>query len=221
MKFFLSLLFVSTLSSILTLSGCGAVSTAVSHHSLDVQTEMSKSIFLQPIPAVNRLVYVQVKNTSDQQSLQINSMLIQNLLENGWTVTTDYNQAQQFLQVNILQAGKTTQSGSSNALLAGFGGTVIGAAAGQAIGHSGGAAVAGGAVGGLGEVISDALVHNTIYSIVTDVQLSVRKPTQHGFTPWHLYQTRVVSTAQRVDLSFDSAEPQLSAQIAQSIANIL
>lgn len=106
MKFFLSLLFVSTLSSILTLSGCGAVSTAVSHHSLDVQTEMSKSIFLQPIPAVNRLVYVQVKNTSDQQSLQINSMLIQNLLENGWTVTTDYNQAHNFYRSIFFRPAK-------------------------------------------------------------------------------------------------------------------
>ncbi len=53
----------------LMLSGCSATHTAISKRNLQVQTKMSDTIFLDPVADDKRTVFVQVRNTSDQQGL--------------------------------------------------------------------------------------------------------------------------------------------------------
>ena len=55
----------------LLLAGCAATTTAISKRNLDVQTKMTESIFLDPVPADQRTVYVQVRNTSDKPDFDI------------------------------------------------------------------------------------------------------------------------------------------------------
>lgn len=54
---------VAVMSSVLVLSGCGAMGTAIKKRNLDVKTQMSETIWLEP--SNNRTVYLQIKNTSD------------------------------------------------------------------------------------------------------------------------------------------------------------
>ena len=46
------------------LSGCGAMSTAIKKRNLEVKTQMSETIWLEP--STDRTVYLQIKNTSDK-----------------------------------------------------------------------------------------------------------------------------------------------------------
>jgi hypothetical protein len=131
-----------------------------------------------------------------------------------------------------------------DAMASGFGAGIAGAAVGAVAFGSAGGAVAGGLVAGLGSVIVDSSVHNVTYSIITDVQISVRAPKgvkvkqrtksklQQGSetqvtqsynqkTDWMRYRTRVMSYANKVNLKFEEAAPKLRVELASAIANIL
>ena len=48
----------------LMLSGCSAMSTAIKKRNLDVKTQMSQTVWLEP--SSQKTVYLQVRNTSDR-----------------------------------------------------------------------------------------------------------------------------------------------------------
>ncbi len=234
----------SALGAVVTISGCAGIGTAISHKDLKIQTKMSNSIFLPPVPENKQVVFVQVRNTTAKESINLRPELVRDLRENGWRVTHDMNKAYVLLQVNVLQVGKTNPSALKDSLAQGYGAGIAGAMVGAVATDSMGGAVAGGLIAGLGEVIVDASVHNVTYSMVTDVQISVRAPkgvkihekvrsdlqqgtstdvkqTYHQRSDWERYRTRVVSYANQVNLKFDKAAPILTDQLASSVANIL
>ena len=55
---------IIVISSVLVLSGCGAMGTAIKKRNLDVKTQMSETIWLEP--SNNHTVFLQIKNTSDK-----------------------------------------------------------------------------------------------------------------------------------------------------------
>ena len=128
-------------------------------------------------------------------------------------------------------------------------GGAAGGAAGYGLGAAGigvnntiaaiGGALAGAAIAGL----ADAYVQDTTYTIVTDVQVSERAPqgvvvsqseqaslsqgtsgtiTQSSSetTGSKRYRTRIVSTANKVNLDWEDAEPELVAGMSRSIGGI-
>lgn len=58
------LMTVMVVSSALVLSGCSAMGTAIKKRNLEVKTQMSETIWLEP--SNNKTVYLQIKNTSDK-----------------------------------------------------------------------------------------------------------------------------------------------------------
>ena len=91
--------------------------------------------------------------------------------------------------------------------------------------------------------VADAFVQDVTYSIITDVQISERagegvmvteRMTQDlaqgrggerllsatEVHDWKRYQTRVMSSANRVNLDFEDAAPELVAGLTQAIAGI-
>jgi predicted metalloprotease len=142
--------------------------------------------------------------------------------------------------------GKASPSALQEALGAGYGTPLAGALVGAGLANNASNAVAGagigGFLGGAGEMISGALVKNVTYSMITDLQIlertdeAVAQQTQSNLaqgtatqvtqssqttTNRHKFQTRVVSTANQVNLKFEEALPLLQAQLAKSIAGIL
>jgi hypothetical protein len=165
------------------LGGCAATTTAVAKRNLDVQTKMTDSIFLEPVPLGERIVYLEVRNTSDKPELDLQNQIRQGLVARGYTVVDDPRRAQFLLQANVLQAGRSSDTATEAAYDGGFGGSVLGGAAGGAIGYGIGRAGGGndvllGAAGALAgaaiEGISGAFVQDVTYSIVTDLQISER-----------------------------------------------
>ncbi len=235
---------VIVLGASVVLSGCAATQTALAHRNLEVSSRMSETIFLDPVTERQRTIYVQVRNTSDQplNTTHIAQELSQALLAKGYQMVAP-DQAHYVLQANVLAIGKMDEAAAQSALQAGFGGALMGMTL-ASTAHASLRAVAGGAMaGGLGEMLADTLVKNVTYSAITDIQISeamvptangnsvhgalesgaVKKPssaTTQNSGRWSHYRTRMVSTANQVNLAFDAALPQLQNQWVHALSGL-
>ena len=237
----------SIMVSTVSLSGCSAMSTAIKHHSLQTDSKMSNTIFLDPVPDNEKVVYVQVKNTSTQKMPDLKKAISEKLTASGWTVTNDVSKAYDLLQVNVLQVGKAQdQQAVWQTMQKGYGALALGGLAGVAGGYMTNSVAAGvgiGSVAALGSWVADSLVEDVTYSMITDVQVSVRskdaKVTQvtnsnlaqgsqsqtkqvvEQKTDWIRYRTRIASLADQVNLDFEDAAPKLVQETSKEIAGIL
>ncbi|HSH49244.1 MAG TPA: complement resistance protein TraT [Halomonas sp.] len=239
-----SVLLVAAMAGALLLSGCAATHTAITKRNLDVQTKMSETVFLDPRPASEKVVYLQIRNTSDEQGITIEPKIRQAVESRGYTVTNDLDQAYYLLQTNILQVGETDLRGAQTALAQGYGAGLTGAVVGGAAFGGGSGRVGTALVGGLVGMAANAMVKDVHFTMITDLQISERAAqgvvisennraalkqgtsghrtvTSHETTDWHRYQTRIVSTANQVNLTFDKALPELEQGLSQSIAGLL
>ncbi|EBQ8410813.1 complement resistance protein TraT [Salmonella enterica] len=234
----------AVLSSTLVLSGCGAMSTAIKKRNLEVKTQMSETIWLEP--SSQKTVYLQIKNTSDKDMSGLQAKVTKAVQEKGYTVSPSPENAHYWIQANVLKADKMDLRTTQGFLSQGYEGAIAGAALGAGItgynSSSAGATLGVGLAAGLVGMAADAMVEDINYTMVTDIQISektaasvqtdnvaalkqgtsgykVQTSTQTGNQ--HKYQTRIVSSANKVNLKFEEAKPVLEDQLAKSVANIL
>lgn len=234
------------ISALLLALGCAATSTGLGKRNLEVQTKMTDTIFLEPVPSFDRTVLVQVRNTSDRAEFDIAEAVKASIAARGYRIVNRPEQAHFLLQANVLQVGEESPTAAEQTFAGGFGGTLIGGAVGAA-----GARVAsddtrmliaGGLVGAATSSVVDALVEDVTYTVITDVQISERAGQGVVVTErldqslrqgsgariisatethdWKRYQTRIMSTANRTNLDFEDAAPQLVEGVTASIAGI-
>lgn len=235
------------LAATLALSGCAATTTAISKRTLDVQTKMTDSVFLEPVTAADRTVLVEVRNTSDRADLDVAPAVRAALAARGYRLVDDPADAQFVLQANVLQVGRTTRAAADGAFAKGFGSALIGGAAGAGIGRAASdqteVMIAGAIAGVATSAVADAFVQDVTYSIITDVQVSeragegvtvterMRQDLSQGsggqrilstteVHDWKRFQTRIMSSANQVNLDFEDAAPQLVAGLTRAIAGI-
>lgn len=226
------------------LAGCAATSMAISKRNLDVQTKMSSTVFLDPVTPEKRTLVLQVRNTSDKASFSIESELRAALAAKGYSLVSDPSQAHYMLQVNILQVGKIDPAAAENAFRAGYGGAILGAAVVAASGdRSNRSILTGGIIGGLASSVVDAMVKDVTYSVITDLQVSERlgagktarvvseqrlvqgtsgttTVSSNADSDWQRYQTRIMSSANKVNLDFEEAVPELAKGLSISISGL-
>ncbi|UOF02196.1 complement resistance protein TraT [Bdellovibrio reynosensis] len=228
------------------LSGCAATHVAVSKRNLDVQTKMSASLFVEPIENEKlKKVYIQAKNTSDKQEFRISHELEQAFAAKGFKVVSKMNQANFVVQVNILQVGKMDPSAAEASVYRGYGtdGIALGASSAYLAGGDSKQMVGAGILGGLASVVADSVVKDVHFSVITDVQIKERlngqgkvettslHHNQSGTsghliskysekTNWKVQQTRILSSANKMNLDFNEAAPRLQTSLVQSIVNI-
>lgn len=234
--------------ALVSTTGCSAAVTALKYKDLDVQTRMSSSIFLPPVAAEKKTLWVDVRNTSDKE-LDL-APFMSMLASRGYQVTSDPEAANFRVQINVLYVGNAARAAIDSSIYAGFGaplaGVAAGALAGAGIGKSGFAMGAGGLIGGVAfgvaEMVADSLVKKVTYSMITDIQISERSNKsvaqmqtamlrQGDVTTvqqnvgedsgWRLYSTRVASTAVKVNLEFEEARPMLMQGLLRSLSGIL
>ncbi len=235
---------VTVMSSVLVLSGCGAMGTAIKKRNLDVKTQMSETIWLEP--SNNRTVYLQIKNTSDKDMSGQQAKIASAVTAKGYQVVTNPDTAGYWIQANVLKADKMDLRESQGWLSQGYEGAATAAALGAGItaynSNSAGATLGVGLAAGLVGMAADAMVEDINYTMVTDVQISERTTakvqtdnvavlrqgtsgakvqTSSETGNQHKYQTRVVSNANKVNLKFPEAQSVLEDQLAKSISNIL
>ncbi|OHE04048.1 complement resistance protein TraT [Sulfurimonas sp. RIFOXYB12_FULL_35_9] len=244
---FKSLTITSIVALGFSLGGCSAMDTAIKKKDLDVQTKMSETIFLEPVAPDKRIVYFDIRNTSDQE-INIKDGIAASFKNRGYKVTDNPNEATYMLQGNILKVGKSDLRESQSYLGSGFGAGVTGAALGAgtayALGGSNksmaGVGLAGAALGFVG----DALVKDIAYVMVTDLQIrerplegevvtqtqkanlaqgsstTTKQDIQGGKVEWKTYRTRIVSTANKMNLEFEEAKPVLESALVKSISGV-
>jgi hypothetical protein len=232
---------------LLALPACAATTTAIGKRSLDVQTRMTDSIFLEPVTTEKRTVLVEVRNTSDRPDLDIAPTVRAAIAARGYRVVDDPKDAHFLLQTNVLQVGRTSRTAAEGSFAKGFGSAVVGGAAGAGIGRAASdqteVIIAGAVAGVAASAVADAFVQDVTYSIITDVQISeragegvmvterTRQDLAQGSSgrrilsttevhDWKRYQTRIMSTANQVNLDFEDAAPELTAGLTRAIAGI-
>ncbi len=227
------------LSFLLMMVSCSTMHTVISKRNLDVQTKMSDTIWLEPAAANQKTVFVKISNTSGK-NLNIEQKIVNTLSAKGYRIVNDPAEAKYWLQANILKVDKVNLDKDS-----GFSDAVLGAGIGGVLGaqRSGGAytalgwGLAGAAIG----TLADALVDDTAYVMVTDilisektgrnVQNSTRNSVKQGNSGTmtsstssssniEKYSTRVLSTANQVNLNFNSAIPILEDELIKVITGI-
>lgn len=235
------------LSLLLVLTSCAAIGTGLGKRNLEVQTLASSSVFLEPVAPQERTVFVQVRNTSDRTGFDLEREIKHAIRARGYRLVEDPDDARYMLQANVLQVGVTSPTAAEKNLGGGFGSAVVGGALGAAAGRVASSEtstiIAGALIGATTETLSGALFEDVTYSITTDVQISERAPAGVIVTEtmdqqivqgsagsrilastethdWKRYQTRVISTANRVNLDFEDAEPALVEGLTRSIAGI-
>ena len=235
-KFFKNIIFLGLL---LIMVSCSTMHTIISKRNLDVQTKMSDTIWLEPAAANQKTVFVKISNTSGK-NLNIEQKIMKVLSEKGYRIVNDPAEAKYWLQANILKVDKVNLDNDN-----GFSDAVLGAGIGGILGaqRSGGAytalgwGLAGAAIG----TLADALVDDTAYAMVTDilisektvknVQTSTKNTVKQGNSGTmtsstssssniEKYSTRVLSTANQVNLKFNSAVPILEDELIKVITGI-
>jgi hypothetical protein len=228
---FIQVSFVSLI--ITTLASCSAIHTSVAKRDLDVQTKLSTSIFVDPVPADRRTIYLEVRSAvMEFDRTSFRKALSHQLVNsgNGYTLIDDPEKSQYRMSVFVRNLEKTTPEAAASALGAGFQGAGIGAAAAAATGSSYRGAVATGLVVGLTSTVANAFVQDVMYLLVADIQIKERakkgvivrrdskvnsKISDDGSTTQTYseatnikeYRTRVVTTANKANLELEEAQP--------------
>lgn len=227
------------------LTSCAATQTVLEHGSLQVSTKQSETVFLEPVSAKQKTIFLSIKNTSDED-VNISSSLNKSLTEKGYKVVSSPSNAHYLLQANVLKVGKMSISASQSALGGGYGSAIAGAVAGTALGslsNSSSGMIAGGVAGGLVGLAADSLVKAVNYTMITDVLISERvgkgvqvkeqfksnltngssSTTLQSYSKssqYQKYRTRVVSNADKVNLKFAEARGGLEQGLVKTISGI-
>jgi hypothetical protein len=234
------------LSLSLWLCGCAATQVAIEKKDLKVENQMSNTIFLDIENQSERSVFVDMRNTSGKD-VNVRERIIGRLRDKGYTIAETPQRAFYILQANILFVGVADPSALHESLYAGYGGVLAGGLAGAMIGGAAGGwtgagygAGIGALVGGTADLVAGSMTKDVTYTIITDIVISARtkdnvapsrepgkagksaRPAQQSQPPEDRqhFQTRIVSTANKVNLKFEEAMPALENGLAASIAGI-
>lgn len=173
------------MTALIFLTGCSATQTAISKKNLDVQTKTSTAIFVDPVPANKRTIYLDVKSGvmefDRRQFKQFVAEQFTQANDHGYQIVDDPEKANFQMVVYVLNLEKANPSASEAALGKGYmGGAVLGGAALGGIANSSrpmNGAVVGGLLAGATELVGGALVHDVYYMLVADVQIKERTRT--------------------------------------------
>ena len=177
-----NLFFAVAVCLVFVISSCAATRTLIEKRKLTVETKMSETIFLEPVSPEKRVVFVDIKNTTDKDMAGIEYEIKGRVAAGGYTITDDPTEATYILQANVLQVGKSDLDEVNAMLGTGFEGVVEGAVLGGVIGGAIGGdvdevnkgTVIGGIAGGVAGFLFDALVTDVLFTMVTDIQISKR-----------------------------------------------
>lgn len=229
------------------LSGCAATQVAISKRDLDVQTKTSTAIFVDPVKRNKRTVYLEIRSgvmEFDRRAFKnfVKEQFAAN--ENGYRIIDDPDKAHFHMNVYVLNLEKASPTAAEAALHKGYiGGIAGGAVAGAVINR--GNPYRGAAIGGLiaagTSTIANAFVKDVTYMLVADVQIKekarkgviVRKDTQisakvsdAGSSTQRVseastrkeYRTRIVTTANKVNLKLAEAQDLMFKKTAYAMA---
>lgn len=232
------------LAATLALSGCSALSTAVNKRNLEVKTQMSDTVWLDPVASDQKTIFLQIRNTTDKQ-IDIENALRTKLEQKGYHVVSTPDSAHYWVKTNVLKLDKMDLNDAQGFLSSGYGaGLTGGALASLAVAANTShtqSIIGAGLLGAAAGFVADSLVEDVNYSMITDVQIvektdhnvqttrtanlkngssSAMATTLTTLENKQRYQTRILSSANQVNLDFEEAEPALIDGLTSSISGV-
>lgn len=219
--------------------------TEVTKEQVELKTKMTETIFLEPVSPNEQIVFLKIRNTSDNDLSNLQSIIKMNLQKIGWTTTANPRQANFMIQANIIMADRVKENGKLEGMTAGL--AVAGAGVG-AYNNNGSSRDAAGAAliaGLIGAAIESAEVKPVRYAMVTDVEIRQRpldgetvtqedanshKQGTGNYTSqkstntnvkWKKYRTKIISEAKGAGLEFKQVRKLFSQELSKSIINML
>lgn len=204
--------FITILSTIALLSGCSGTYTRMANSDLEITTNMNKTIWLNPTVPENTKIFVQVRNTSDNQNFNdLNGYITRALEYKGYQITTNPANANFILQANVVRAISINRSSAmdaqNDAVIAGTG---IGLAVANK--NDGLAGIGAGLAAGLATMYFDANTKDITYNVQTDIRITEGKNNAQT--------TMLTVNAKRVNLTPEEASTQIKQRIANSLAGL-
>ena len=179
---------------------------------LEITTNMNKTIWLNPTVPENTKIFVQVRNTSDNQNFNdLNGYITRALEYKGYQITTNPADANFVLQANVVRAISINRSSAmdaqNDAVIAGTG---VGLAVANK--NDGLAGVGAGLAAGLATMYFDANTKDITYNVQTDIRITEGKNNAQT--------TMLTVNAKRVNLTPEEASAQIKQRIANSLAGL-
>ena len=229
-----------------SLVGCASARLGLSKGKLDVQTKMSETLFIDPPDSEDaRSFYLQSRNSSDKD-FDITENLRRALVAKGYRAVAQASRAHFVIQVNVLQVGESSQTAADTWFYRGYGGAsgmMQDAAFVTSATADPKAFVGLGLLGDFSSMVADSVTKDVYISAITDVQIKERlgkgqkaeTVSSHwnksgtsghtysqvrGSSEWKISQTRVLSFANKVNLKFEVAAPELKQALVQSVAGV-
>lgn len=182
------MLFAALLCMVFLASGCAATKTFLQKGKLRTETKMSETIFLEPTTPEQKIVYVDIRNTTGQDMPGIEGDIVDRIAGNGFRITEDPDEATFILQGNILQF-KRSDLDEANSLLGegfeGVEGVLEGATIGGVIGRviagddeANKGTIIGSLAGGVTGFLFATSVTDVLYTMVTDIEIRERIPRE-------------------------------------------
>lgn len=228
------------------LGGCAATQTLLAKKDLVVQSRTSTAVFVDPVARPKRTIYLDVKSgveAFDRRAFK--QFVAQQFATNddGYRIVDDPDGAQFTMVAYVRNLEETNPTAAEKALEEGYktqavvAGGVTGAIAGGSL-----ASTAGGAVlGGVAEHVTGYWVKDVTFLLVCDVQIRERagegvvvhkdtdisaRVSDDGFTrqlaseeTHHKeYRTRIVTTANKANLSLADAQPEMFRKTAYAMS---
>jgi TraT complement resistance protein len=228
------------------LGGCAATQTLLAKKDLVVQSRTSTAVFVDPVARPKRTIYLDVKSgveAFDRRAFK--QFVAQQFTTNddGYRIVDDPDSAQFTMVAYVRNLEESNPTAAEKALESGYktqavvAGGVTGAIAGGSL-----ASTAGGAVlGGVAEHVTGYWVKDVTFLLVCDVQIreragegvAVHKHTDisaqvsdDGYTrqlaseeTHHKeYRTRIVTTANKANLSLADAQPEMFRKTAYAMS---
>ena len=224
------------------LAACSTGKMNAEYGQLRVNTQMSSTVFLEPVSPEDQIVYVKVRSTTGNKGFRLQGAIEQEMRAIGYTITNDPKKANFMIQANIKNYTSTVKAadGTGESLV----GAVVGGVLGSAIGGGKGQEIAttlGALAGGAAAqkyANSNVLV---TYTAQVDIQVSqraigsidynTRSNASQGDSArttanykrasnWENYRTRLVSEAKKVGLTEPEATPAIVEDIVTSLSNM-
>jgi len=200
------------LSAITLLNGCSGIYTRMSKSEMEVKTNMTKTIWLTPTNPADTKIFIQSRNTSDNENFSdIGKYVKFALEEKGYTITTNPKIANFTLQINVLKAILNNKSiheanATNDASIAALGtGLVVGRK------HNSLTTAMASAGAGLATMYFDAKTKDATYDVQVDIRIL------EGTQP---HTTILNVQASQVNLTKEEASNKLKENIAKSLAGL-
>lgn len=232
---------------LILMSSCANTMRAIENSELDVDAQMSDTIYLDVESLTNNpSIFIRATNTSDVQEIDFGPLLRSSLEAMGYTITKKPQEADYLVTANVLYMGDAKQGMSMNSVLeSGVGGTLAGAAA-AAVANSSWNRVGRFGLGvGLGAAAIDAVagaafkvksymgivdiqIKERVHGGVSGIETAAKKNgsvtqsviTRNVRTDFQEYQTRIAVAAKQTNMEDTTANAVISDRITSQICGI-